>query len=518
MDRLTVLIIAVVLYMGLMIWIGWYSQRKTSGDEGDYYLANRGVNTFVLFCAILGTNMSAFVMLGMAGAAYRAGAGMYGLIMGGAVLTISLFPYIFGARVWALGKKFNYYTPTEYVEARFRSPLLSILVFVVFIIYTLPYITTGQIGAGAAFANFTGGVIPFWAGSLLVTAIVGYYVWGGGMKGTAYTNVSQVVVFIVFLFTATIWISIKAGGPDAIIEKIRATNEALLHRENAAVYNWKTMFSQLLLFSICIFSMPHIYIRFMVAKNANALRKTSILYPWGILFTWVPACIIGFWGAGLMPGLDPKTSDNILFMLTGEYLPIGMFAFAVIALLAIVMSTMDAQTLTVASLFSNDILKTRFNMDDKSALKWGKAFVIIVLAISYIFSLLQPATVFQLAALSFTGTSALAPVLVAAMYWKRLNKQGAIASVVSGLILVPLYFATTLFPNSPFAQNIVATMPRYGFDPVVPVMITAFVVMVVVTLVTPKQVNEKADEQFAFLDKIYKKKELQKDPPQDVAL
>lgn len=505
MGNLSVLLTGVVLYMLGMIAIGWYSKKITSSAVEDYYLANRGLSGFVLFCTILGTNMSAFVMLGMAGAAYRAGIGMYGLIMGAGIVGISLFPWIWGTRAWALGKKFKYLTPTDFIENRFQSPLLSILVFLIFVMYTLPYITTGQIGAGAAFAKFTNGVIPFWLGSLIVTAIVGYYVWSGGMRGTSFTNVVQVVIFLTFLITTLFWIGIQAGGASAILEKVKAINPELLHRGNEKVYSWQSMFSQFLLMSISIFSFPHIYVRFLSARSSAQLRKTATVYPLGIMLTWVPACIIGFWGVALAPGLKGTASDNVLFILTGQFLPVWMFAFAVIALLAIVMSTMDAQTLTISSLFSNDILKTRLKKSDSESVKWGKLFVVIVLGFSYLLSLLQPATVFQLAIASFTGAASIVPVLLGGMYWKRLNKQGAIASVLTGFVLVPLYFAGTFLPNSPTAKAIAQAMPRFNFDPIVPVIAASSLVMVVVTLLTAKQVNKVADEQFAFLDQLYKK-------------
>jgi len=507
MGNLGVLLSAVVVYMLVMIWIGWYSKKKTESTAEDYFLASRGLNGFVLFCAVLGTNMSAFVMLGMAGQSYRAGIGMFGLLMGGGLIGISLFPWLWGARAWALGKKFNYITPTEFVENRFKSPFLSTVIFIVLVMYTLPYITTGQIGAGAAFAKFTDGAIPFWLGSLLVTVIVGYYVWGGGMKGTAITNVTQVLIFLVFLFVALFWLGSVGGGPNAILDKIRSINPELLHRGNESVYSWKTLMSQVVLFCLSNFGSAHLYVRFLAAKSSDQLRKSATVYPLGIMLTWVPACIIGFWGVAMVPGLQGLDSDNVLFMAVGQYLPVWMFAFSVIALLAIVMSTMDAQTLTLSSLFSNDIMKTRLNKTMNESVKWGKAFVIVILGISYILSLLQPATVFQLAIAAFTGLASIVPVLVGGMYWKRLNKQGAIASAVVGFIITPLYFATTFMPNSAAAQAIVNAMPRFGFDPVVPVIFLTTAVMIVVTLLTSKQVNKTADEQFEFLDSIYKTKE-----------
>ncbi|WP_017727371.1 sodium:solute symporter family protein [Halalkalibacterium ligniniphilum] len=501
---LTVLFITIILYLGLNLWIGWYSKKQMSLSTEDYYMGNRSFGTFVLFCTILGTNMSTFTMLGVAGLSYRNGIGIYALVMGGAVVGMSLFNWIFGARAWALGKKFKYVTSTEYIENRFMSPVLTTLVFIVLVMYTLPYITIGMVGAGAAFENFSDGVIPYWLGALIVSVIVGYYIWSGGMRGTALTNLAQTLIFLAFLVIAVVWIGFKQGGPQSLLEQVRSINPDLLHRGTQPMFTWQEMLSYIVLYSINLFAMPHLYTRFMTAKSAVVLRKTATLYPLGVLLTFIPACILGFWGVALIPGLEGAAADNIIFMITREYLPSWMFALAVVALLAIVMSSMDAQTLTVASLFTNDVMKARFKINNP--LKWCRVFIVFILVASYVLCLLQPTTIFDLAVLSFTGTASLIPVLVGAMYFRRINKQGAIASVLTSLILVPCYFATTFFPESIIAQSIVELLPRFGFQPIIPVLFASLTLLIIVTLLTPKQENEIADEQFKFLHSIYNQK------------
>ncbi|MGJ9386084.1 sodium:solute symporter family protein [Salipaludibacillus sp. CF4.18] len=491
-SRVAVVFIVSMIYMLIIIGIGWFSQKKTTNNGEDYFLANRSISSFYLFCSIIGANLSAFVMMGMPGQAYHNGFGMYGLIMGAGSFMIAFTTYYFGVRIWILGKKFGYSTPSELFGDRFQSKSISLILFSIFAIYTTPYIVTGQIGAGAGFEMFTGGLIPYWLGSLIITCVVGYYVWGGGMRGTILTNTLQVLIFTVFLLLAVIMIANKGGGFSGITEKLLQEQPHLLQRGNNSVFSGQIWFSQWLLFSLVVLSFPHVFVRILASKNSKGLRQNSIAYPLGMSFIYILAVTLGVWGAVMIPGLEGSASDNIIFMLTFEYLPIWMSGLALAGLFAMVMSTMDAQLLTMSNLFTTDIVKKFFKIKEEKTVFYGRLFVVILLCISYIVSLIRPASVFEIANLSFTGTASVMPVIIASLYWRRLTKVGAIFSLVIGGFLVPIYFFTNWLPS-------------FGFLPIVPVIFVSTVVLIVVSLLT-KQEFEKADKHLDVLKKYYKKR------------
>ncbi len=491
MDIRMMVIMAVSIgYMLLMIYAGWYAKRNTGNTGEDYFLANRSINGFYLFCAVIGTNLSSFVMMGMPGASYHAGFGMYGLIMGAGAFMIGFTTFYFGVRIWLLGKKFGYSTPCEMYGERFQSNAVSLIMFVIFAIYTLPYIVLGQIGGGAGLETFTNGAVPYWLGSLIMTLIVGYYVWSGGMRGTVYTNVLQVVIFTGFLVAAVFLVAGQGGGFQALTEKLLQEKPHLMQREGIPPFAWQSWFSQWLLFSVVVLSFPHVFVRILAAKSSNTLRQNSVMYPFGMALIYLLAVTLGVWGAVMIPGLEGKASDNIIFMLTAQYLPVWMSGIALAGLFAMVMSTMDAQLLTMSNLFTNDIIKKYFHVKDEAkTVYYGRLFVVILLALSYVLSLMKPASVFEIANLSFTGTAAMMPVMLGALYWRRLNKWGAISSMVAGAILVPIYFFTKW-------------LPTFGFLPIVPVLFISAMVMVAVTYLT-KAEYENADRQLQVLRKYY---------------
>ncbi|MBM4764975.1 sodium:solute symporter family protein [Bacillus sp. B15-48] len=492
-SSVMVVFIVSLIYMLFIIAIGYVSQKRTQNTGEDYFLASRSISGFYLFCAIIGTNLSAFVMLGMPGAAYHNGFGMYGLIMGAGAFLIAFTTYYFGLRIWILGKKFNYGTPSEFYGDRFKSNAISNIMFLIFAVYTLPYVVLGQIGAGAGFETFTNGLVPYWLGSLIITFVVGYYVWGGGMRGTVLTNTLQVFIFTIFLVLAVFMLANNSGGFSALTERVLQEKPHLMQREGIPAFSWQIWFSQWLLFAFVVLSFPHVFVRLLAAKGSNALRQNSVYYPLGMAVIYLLAVTLGVWGAVLIPGLEGSASDNIVFMLTFEYLPIWMSGIALAGLFAMVMSTMDAQLLTMSNLFTNDILKKYFKVESEAKMVfYGRLFVVVLLAISYFVSLIRPASVFQIAELSFTGTSAMIPVIVAALYWRRLNSYGAIASLLTGAVLVPVYFFTNWLPS-------------FGFLPIVPVFVGSFIVMVVVSYLTKPQ-YENADRHLNVLNIYFKKR------------
>ncbi|SDH99196.1 solute:Na+ symporter, SSS family [Alteribacillus persepolensis] len=502
MDSRTIVVFVVMaLYTLLVVGIGWVSQRQTKKTSEDYFLASRSISGFFLFCAIIGANLSSFVMLGMPGGAYHNGFGMYGLIMGAGSFLIGFTTYYFGLRIWVLGKKFGYSTPSQVFGGRFNSDTVALIMFIIFAVYTMPYVVTGQIGAGAGFETFTNGIVPYWLGSLIITVIVGYYVWGGGMRGTVLTNALQVVIFAVFLLIAVVMIANGQGGFSALTERVMAEQPHLLSRDGSPAFSWQGWFSQWLLFAFVVLSFPHVILRLLAAKSSTVLRQNSVMYPLGMSFIYILAVTLGVWGAVLIPGLEGAQSDNIVFMLTFEYLPVWMSGLALAGLFAMVMSTMDAQLLTMSNMFTTDVIEKYFGKDkDINGVFYGRVFVVVLLAISYIVSLIRPASVFEIANLSFTGTVVMMPVILAALYWRRLNRYGAISSLVAGAVLVPVYFFTDWLPD-------------FGFLPVVPSMAIAALVMVVVSLAT-KPEYENADRHLDVLNDVLRKKPAKQPEPE----
>ncbi|WP_034271440.1 sodium:solute symporter family protein [Haloechinothrix halophila] len=432
MSQTVLVFIGAAAFVLLMATLGRAAAARTTGEAEGYFLANRGLSRFVLFAAIFGTNMTAFVMLGLPGVAYHSGISIW-LMLAGPLLFIKPLSFYFGYRCWLVARKYGYFTPVEFYRERFDSDGVAVLMFLGYVGWTVPFVLTGVIGGGRALENFTGGTVPYWAGGLAVTVVVAYYTWAGGMKGTAWTNTVQMVLFIAFLLLAVFLVPAASGGTGRIIESLQREQPHLLTRSWEGPFSIGATISQLILFSFIIFAFPFIWIRMISARRSVDLRASGIAYPIALVLTWVPAILLGLWGASLIPGLVGAEADAVIFMLTGQLLPDWVAAFGLVALLAIVMSSMDAQILTLSNMLSRDIV-ARYHRGSTPAsqVHYARVFVLVLLAITYGVSLLDMPGIFDIGQFALTGFAVFYPLLIAGIFWRRATKWGAMASLVTG--------------------------------------------------------------------------------------
>ena len=144
------------------------------------------------------------------------------------------------------------------------------------------------------------------------------------------------------------------------------------------------------------------------------------------------------------------------------------------------MSSLDSQFLCVGSMFTNDLVlhyAGRERFSDRQTVWLARLFVILIVAVTYILSLFAKQGVFWLGIWCFTGFSSLFPLVIAALYWKRLTKPGAYASVIT-MVVLWIYF----FTQSEFGENRNYTVA--GMMPVAVIMAGAAVALVLVSLMT----------------------------------
>jgi SSS family solute:Na+ symporter len=180
---------------------------------------------------------------------------------------------------------------------------------------------------------------------------------------------------------------------------------------------------------------PHVAIMCMTAKKASSFRKTVVFYPICILLLWLPSVFLGVVAAGQFPGLKPGESDGVLLRLLTANTDMLVAGVLGAAIMACVMAS-DSQILALCTMFTEDVFayyggKQRFG---EAAQVWtGRAFVVGVTLVAYLIALelKDKAGIFELAIrFAFTGFAALSPVMLAALFWKRSTKWGALAAVL----------------------------------------------------------------------------------------
>src|SRR4030095_9126730 len=197
-----------VLYIGIFA----FRKAKSKQEAEDYFLASRSLGPFVFLFSLFGTNMTAFAILGSSGHAFSNGIVTFGLMASSSGLVIPLTIFFIGTRVWALGKKHGFMTPVQMFRDRWECSHIGTVIFAVQAALLVPYIIIRAMGGATALARISGGWVPYWFGGALVALVVMGYVFFGGMRGTAWVNTFQTVLFLLFGAIAIVVIGAGMGG------------------------------------------------------------------------------------------------------------------------------------------------------------------------------------------------------------------------------------------------------------------------------------------------------------------
>jgi SSS family solute:Na+ symporter len=414
------------------------------------------------------TNFSAFTIFGFSGEGYRSGYSYYP-IMGFGTGFMALTFFIIGRRVWIMGNKRGYITPPELIGDRFQSKSLRLLYLMVMVIFTLPYIALQPSGAGYALEEMLG--IPYFTGAIIITAFVLVYVFLGGMRGIAWTDVFQGIMMLIFMLVAVRLVSRIGNGFMESNANAFVEYPILFKRPGSyGKYTVSITLSYMLLWFFCDPMFPQLFQRFFAAKNERSLKITMILYPiiTGLLF--LLPITIGVLGRVIFPGLEGKAADRILPMILNEYVGGWLGALILSSALAALMSTADSQFLTLSSMLTRDIYEVILKKESKYDTLVGRFLVLALAVVGLALAYRPPATILQIATQTFTGLAVLFPTTIAALYWRRATARGCIGSILIGEVMVFLYYFDLL--------------PTFGLLPVIPVMIVSTLALIVISYLT----------------------------------
>jgi len=467
----------ILCYLGLVLLIGILSNRLFRGTGEDYFVASRSIGPFLLLMSLFGTNMTAFAILGASGEAYHTGIGVFALMPSGAALIIPTVFFFIGTRVWALGKRHNFLTQVQYFRQRWDSDGLGLLLFIVMIALLIPYLLIGVMGGGITLAQITKGQIPLWVGGLLVCGVVLTYVSFGGMRGTAWANAFQTLVFMILGGVAFFVIVDKLGGLDQAMAQIAEKHPELLIKGDH-INPLKLLTYTCIPLSVGMF--PHLFTHWLTARSARTFRYPLMFYPLCIAIVWIPSVLLGIFGQIDFPGLKGPAANSVLVKMIDLHAPGVLAGLLAAGVFAAIMSSLDSQVLSISNMFTQDVVRHYRKGDalsEEQQVRWGRLFVFFIFAITYALSLISARSIFTLAVWSFTGFSALFPVVVAALYWKRSTKYGAFASVITVAVLWSYFF----FQGWKVPGY---TIGMSGVMPVAVILAASAAAMVIVSLMT----------------------------------
>jgi len=535
------------LYLAAVLYIGIFAFRRAahgggsgaSGGAEDFFLAGRSIGGFVFLFSLFGTHMTAFAILGSSGHAFSNGIVTYGLMASSSALIVPLLLLTLGTRLWSAGRRFGHFTPVQIFRDRWECNHTGTVIFLLQAALLLPYILIGMIGGGAVLRTLSGGAIPYWAGSALVAVVIMSYVIFGGMRGTAWVNTFQTLLFLSFGAVAVVVIGRGMGGFTTAVSSMLSDPllAPLLTRERIP----PAVFFSYTFMPLSAIAFPHISIFCMTAKRMTQFKRTVILYPVCILLIWLPCVFLGVAAnsakdvpairekqaarallaaeSGTMPPATLQqvraraSGDDVLVVLLNHFAPVWLAGLLGAGIMAAVMAS-DSQILALSTMFTEDIFAWYGHTErygGQAQILTGRIFIFVVTALAYLIALRVPAGIFELAGqYAFAGFSALVPLFVGALYWRGSTKYGALAStlwVMASVAGIAWFQASTPAPQGPpvayFSLGGFALLQRTatgtaiaGFLPVLPMTLVSSLLMICVSWVTPKPSAATVDRYF----------------------
>ena len=481
------------LYIGIAIW-------SKAGSTNEFYVAGSGVSPLANGMATAADWMSAASFISMAGLisfmGYDGSVYLMGWTGGYVLLALLLAPYL---------RKFGKFTVPDFIGDRYYSDTARLVAIICALIISFTYVAGQMRGVGLVFSRYL--EVDINTGVVIGMAIVLFYAVLGGMKGITYTQVAQYCVLIFAFMVPAIFISIQmtgnpipqlgfgSEGQDGIylLDKLDGLSKDLgFHEYTSGSKSKLDVFFITAALMIGTAGLPHVIVRFFTVKKVSDARKSAgwALLFIAILYTTAPAIAVfartnlietvsekkydempvwfdNWEKTGLLsfndknndgiiqyvaePEINELTIDrDIMVMANPEIaeLPNWVIALLAAGALAAALSTAAGLLLVISSSISHDLIKKIIKPDvsEKGELIAARISAFFAVLMAGYFGINPPGFVAAVVALAFgLAAASFFPAIVLGIFYKRMNKEGAISGMVIGLLLMLFYMTKFKF-------------------------------------------------------------------------
>ncbi len=536
--------ITFALYIGIAIW-------SRAGSTKDFYVAGGGVSPLANGMATAADWMSAASFISMAGiisfTGYDGSVYLMGWTGGYVLLALLLAPYL---------RKFGKFTVPDFIGDRYYSDTARIVAVICALLVSFTYVAGQMRGVGVVFSRFL--EVDINTGVIIGMIIVLFYAVLGGMKGITYTQVAQYCVLIFAFMVPAIFISIQMTGNPIpqlgmggtvldgsgmyLIEKLNGLSTELgFDQYTNGSKDMIDIFAITLALMVGTAGLPHVIVRFFTVKKVKDARKSAglALLLIAILYTTAPAVAVfarvnlietvseqpyegmpewfkNWEKTGLLTFEDKNQDGNVQYVQNPETnelkvdrdimvlanpeianLPAWVIALVAAGSLAAALSTAAGLLLVISASVSHDLIKKIFipNISEKGELIGARLSAVVAVCVAGYFGINPPGFVAAVVALAFgLAAASFFPAIILGIFYKRMNKEGAISGMIVGISLMLFYMAKFklgwLGETPPPSEWWFGISPE-GFGTVA--MIVNFIVSLAVcqfTTAPPKEVQE----------------------------
>jgi cation/acetate symporter len=483
--------ITFALYIGIAIW-------SRAGSTKDFYVAGGGVSPLANGMATAADWMSAASFISMAGiisfTGYDGSVYLMGWTGGYVLLALLLAPYL---------RKFGKFTVPDFIGDRYYSDTARIVAVICALLVSFTYVAGQMRGVGVVFSRFL--EVDINTGVIIGMIIVLFYAVLGGMKGITYTQVAQYCVLIFAFMVPAIFISIQMTGNPIpqlgmggtvldgsemyLLEKLNGLSTELgFNQYTDGSKDMIDIFAITLALMVGTAGLPHVIVRFFTVKKVKDARKSAglALLLIAVLYTTAPAVAV-FARVNLIETVSDKSYDvmpewfknwektglltfedknqdgkvqyvadpqinelkvdpDIMVLANPEIakLPAWIIALVAAGCLAAALSTAAGLLLVISASVSHDLIKKIFmpTISDKGELLAARLSAVVAVCVAGYFGINPPGFVAAVVALAFgLAAASLFPAIILGIFYKRMNKEGAVSGMIVGILFMLFYMA-----------------------------------------------------------------------------
>ena len=491
----------IILYLCFVICTGvWIGRRSKKSAEG-FYLGGRGLGPLVTAMSAEASDMSSWLLMGLPGVAYLSGVADASWTAIGLALGTYLNFLLVAKRIRRYSVQLDAITIPSFISKRYgeKKPVIMCIASLVILIFFVPYVASGLAAIGKLFNSLFGW--DYMLAVIIGAVVIISYTSVGGFSAVATMDLIQSIIMTTALVIITVFSISQAGGVGAVVENAKSMAGYLsffqIHDPTTGTAKPYELINiaSMLAWGLGYFGMPHILVRFMAIRDEKELSLSRRIAAVWVVISMAVAVCIGMIGnsvskAGKIPLLEGSASETVIVQTANLLSTFGVVAAVVAGLilagiLAATMSTADSQLLAAASAFSENMLQDVFGikLTPKQTMLVARITVICIAIIAVFLASDPDSSVFAIVSFAWAGFGAtFGPAILCALFWKRSNRQGILAGLVVGGVMVFVW----KFLIRPMGG-------AWAIYELLPAFLCACAAVVVVSLLTPAPGKEILD-------------------------
>ncbi len=470
------ILIAMIIYMAVVIVIGVLFAKRANKSSENYFLGGRSLGPWVTAMSAEASDMSGWLLMGLPGVAYWCGLADAAWTAIGLAIGTYLNWLIVSKRLRRYSiRANNSITLPEFFSNRFRekNKVIMILAALFILIFFTVYAASCFVTCGKLFSTLFGA--PYIAMMVVGAIFVLIYTVLGGFLAESASDFMQAIVMISALTIIVIIGVINVGGFGAVVDNAREIpgfleffgiaqptnlNGDVISNVSAADLNANPILGEQFvdagkptfgtagnygILSICsclawglgYFGMPQVLLRFMAIRREDELKRSRRIAMIWVVFSLAVAVIIGIIGRQIFPTehLTKATAENIFITMSTSFLPPILAGFVMAGILAATISSSDSYLLIAASAVAKNIYHgvVKKDANDKQVMWVTRITLLVIAIIAIIIALDENSVIFEIVSFAWSGFGAtFGPLMIFSLFWKRINRAGAVAGMVSG--------------------------------------------------------------------------------------